>query len=124
MHKPGKAQSVRVEYRSLDPAANPYLAYAVILAAGLKGIEEGYELPPEAEDDVWALTDRERDALGITPLPTSLKRALSAMSASDLVADTLGEDTFEYFVRNKRREYLAYDAQVTDFELSQFLPRG
>ncbi|BAW93258.1 glutamine synthetase [Actinomyces sp. Chiba101] len=124
MHKPGKAQAVRVEYRSLDPAANPYLAFATILAAGMKGIEEGYGLPAETEDDVWALTDGERDALGIEALPTSLKRAVSAMSGSDLVADTLGEDTFEYFRRNKRHEYQAYDAQVTDFEIGQFFRRS
>ncbi|WP_366179964.1 type I glutamate--ammonia ligase [Actinomyces timonensis] len=124
MHKPGKAQAVRVEYRSLDPAANPYLAFATILAAGMKGIEEGYDLPPETEDDVWALTDGERDALGIEALPTSLKRAVAAMSGSDLVADTLGEDTFEYFRRNKRHEYQAYDAQVTDFEIGQFFRRA
>ncbi|VEG25817.1 type I glutamate--ammonia ligase [Actinomyces howellii] len=124
MHKPGKGQSVRVEYRSLDPAANPYLAYAVILAAGLKGIEEGYELPPEAEDDVWALTEGERQALGIGALPTSLKSAVAAMSGSDLVADTLGEAAFEFFMRNKRREFMAYDAQVTDYEINQFFPRS
>ena len=124
MHKPGKAQAVRVEYRSLDPAANPYLAFATILAAGMKGIEEGYDLPAETEDDVWALTDGEREALGIEALPTSLKRAVAAMSGSDLVADTLGEDTFEYFRRNKKHEYQAYDAQVTDFELGQFFRRA
>ena len=124
MHKPGKAQAVRVEYRSLDPAANPYLAFATILAAGMKGIEEGYDLPAETEDDVWALTDGEREALGIEALPTSLKRAVAAMSGSDLVADTLGEDTFEYFRRNKKHEYQAYDAQVTDFEIGQFFPRA
>ncbi len=122
MHKPGKGQSVRVEYRGIDSSANPYLAYAVILAAGLKGIEEGYDLPSETEDDVWALTEGERRAMGIGALPTSLKRAVTAMSDSDLVADTLGEDAFEYFMRNKRREYRAYDAQVTAFELSQFFP--
>ena len=124
MHKPGKAQSVRVEYRALDTAANPYLAFAVILAAGMKGIEEGYELPPEAEDAVWALSERERQALGIPALPTSLKSAIEAMSSSDLVADTLGEDAFEFFMRNKRREYEAYDAQVTQFEIEQFFPRN
>lgn len=124
LHKPGKAQSARVEYRGIDASANPYLAYAVILTAGLKGIEEGYELPPEAEDDVWALTEQERKALDITALPSSLKRAVAAMDESDLVADTLGEDAFEFFVRNKRREYEAYDAQVTDFELEQFFPRS
>jgi glutamine synthetase, type I len=114
---------VRVEYRGIDSSANPYLAYAVILAAGLKGIEEGYELPSETEDDVWALSEGERRAMGIGALPTSLKRAVAAMSDSDLVADTLGEDAFEYFLRNKRREYRSYDAQVTDFEISQFFPR-
>ena len=124
MHKPGKAQSARVEFRGIDSSANPYLAYAVILAAGLKGIEEGYELPPEAEDDVWALSEMERRALGIHALPTSLKSAVAAMERSDLVADTFGEDTFEFFLRNKRREYRAYDAQVTDFEISQFFPRA
>ena len=124
MHKPGKAQSARVEFRGIDSSANPYLAYAVILAAGLKGIEEGYELPPEAEDDVWALSEMERKALGIHALPTSLKSAVAAMERSDLVADTFGEDTFEFFLRNKRREYRAYDAQVTDFEISQFFPRA
>ena len=124
MHKPGKAQSTRVEFRGIDSSANPYLAYAVILAAGLKGIEEGYELPPEAEDDVWALSEMERKALGIHALPTSLKSAVAAMERSDLVADTFGEDTFEFFLRNKRREYRAYDAQVTDFEISQFFPRA
>ena len=123
MHKPGKGQSVRVEYRGIDSSANPYLAYAVILAAGLKGIEEGYDLPSETEDDVWALTEGERRAMSIGALPTSLKRAVAAMSDSDLVADTLGEDAFEYFMRNKRREYRAYDAQVTPFELGQFFPR-
>ena len=124
MHKPGKAQSARVEFRGIYSSANPYLAYAVILAAGLKGIEEGYELPPEAEDDVWALSEMERKALGIHALPTSLKSAVAAMEQSDLVADTFGEDTFEFFLRNKRREYRAYDAQVTDFEISQFFPRA
>ena len=123
MHKPGKAQSSRVEYRGIDSSANPYLAVAVILAAGLKGIEEDYELPAETEDDVWLLSDVERAALGIGELPTSLKSAVVAMSGSDLVADTLGENAFEFFLRNKRREYRAYDAQVTDFELGQFFPR-
>ena len=123
MHKPGKAQSSRVEYRGIDSSANPYLAVAVILAAGLKGIEEDYELPAETEDDVWLLSDVERGALGIGELPTSLKSAVVAMSGSDLVADTLGENAFEFFLRNKRREYRAYDAQVTDCELGQFFPR-
>ncbi|WP_067780530.1 type I glutamate--ammonia ligase [Actinomyces vulturis] len=123
MHKPGKAQSVRVEYRSLDSAANPYLAFAVILAAGLKGIEEGYDLPAEAEDDVWALSPLEREALGIEALPTSLKSAVAAMRDSELVAQTLGEDAFAYFLRDKEQEWRAYDAQVTQYEISQFFPK-
>ena len=76
MYKPGKANSTRVEMRSLDSACNPYLAFAVLLAAGLKGIEEGYELPPGAEDDVWSLSDAERRALGYDELPHNLADAL------------------------------------------------
>src|SRR5690606_24983875 len=76
MYKPQKGNSTRVEFRSVDPATNPYLAFAVILAAGLKGIEDGLELPPGADDDVWALTEAERRALGIYPLPESLGQAV------------------------------------------------
>ena len=82
MYKPGKANSTRVELRSLDSACNPYLAFAVLLAAGLKGIEEGYELPPGAEDDVWSLSDTERRALGYDELPHNLADALRAMEDS------------------------------------------
>ena len=96
LYKPGKGQSARVEYRAIDSAANPYLAFALLLAAGLKGIEEGYELPPEAEDDVWALTDSERRALGYGPLPASLDHALEFMEETELVAETLGEQVFDY----------------------------
>ncbi|MGB3413974.1 MAG: type I glutamate--ammonia ligase [Microbacteriaceae bacterium] len=123
LYKPNKSQSARVEYRGLDSAANPYLAYALILAAGLKGIEEGYELPPEAEDDVWQLTDAERMALGYKPLPESLDRALKNMEESDLVAETLGEHVFNYFLKNKRKEWHAYRNQVTPYELESNLNR-
>ncbi|QTE28416.1 type I glutamate--ammonia ligase [Pengzhenrongella sicca] len=122
MYKPGKGQSSRVEYRALDSAANPYLAFAVLLAAGLKGIEEGYELPEGAEDDVWELTDSERRALGIEPLPQSLDQAISIMERSELVAETLGEHVFDFVLRNKRREWDEYRGQVTQFELQKFLP--
>ena len=81
--------SSRVEVRSLDSACNPYLAFAVLLAAGLKGIEEGYDLPPETEDDVWSLTDAERKAMGIKPLPASLSEAITTMEGSELVAEQL-----------------------------------
>lgn len=122
MYKPSKGQSTRIEYRALDSGANPYLAYAVILAAGLKGIEEGYELPPEAEDDVWSLTDSERRALGMKPLPESLNEAIALMERSELVAETLGEHVFDFFLRNKRAEYANYRRQVTPWELKRLLP--
>ena len=121
LYKPNKGQSSRVEYRALDSAANPYLAFALMLAAGLKGIEEGYELPPEAEDNVWSLTDAERRALGYAPLPASLDQALQAMEESVLVAETLGEQVFNYVLRNKRKEWSGYRAQVTPFELQSNL---
>ena len=77
----------------------------MLLAAGLKGIEEGYELPPETEDDVWSLTDAERQAMGIKPLPASLNEAIAIMESSELVAETLGEHVFDFFLRNKRAEW-------------------
>jgi len=122
MYKPNKGASTRIEFRSLDSACNPYLAFAVILAAGLKGIEQGYELPAGAEDDVWALTDAERHVLGIDPLPTSLHQAITAMENSELVADALGEHVFDFFLRNKKREWEEYRSQVTAFELERYLP--
>jgi len=118
----GKPNSARVEVRSLDSACNPYLSFAVLLGAGLKGIEEGYELLPGAEDDVWALTDSERRALGIKPLPASLADAISIMEESELVAETLGEGVFDFFLRNKRQEWSDYRQQVTPFELNRYLP--
>lgn len=121
MYKPNKGQSTRIELRTIDAACNPYLAFAVILAAGLKGIEEGYELPREAEDDVWALSDKERKALGIQPLPTNLSEAIKIAEDSELLADTLGEHVFDFFLRNKRREWEDYRSQVTPFELQTYL---
>ncbi|GAA1739044.1 type I glutamate--ammonia ligase [Isoptericola hypogeus] len=121
MYKPGKGNSARVEYRALDSATNPYLAFAVLLAAGLKGIEDGYDLPEATGDDVWELTDRERRSLGIAPLPQSLDEAVDLMESSELVAETLGEHVFDYVLRNKRQEWDAYRAQVTPYELHRFL---
>ena len=122
MYKPQKDQSTRVEYRGLDSAANPYLAYALLLEAGLKGIQEGYELPAGADDDVWALSDAERRVMGIEPLPTSLDDAIKVMEKSELVAQTLGEHVFDVFLRNKRAEFDAYRSQVTQWELDTDLP--
>ncbi|MDR1833368.1 MAG: glutamine synthetase, partial [Propionibacteriaceae bacterium] len=121
MFKPNKGASARIELRSIDSAANPYLAYAVVLAAGLKGIESEYELPEGAEDDVWALTDRQRQALGIKPLPKSLGNAIDALEESQLVTETLGEHVFEFFLRNKKAEYEEYRSNVSEWELNKFL---
>lgn len=121
LYKPGKGQSARVEYRAIDSAANPYLAFSLLLAAGLKGIEEGYELPAEAEDNVWELSDAERRALGYNQLPASLDHAVSLMEDSELVAETLGEQVFNYVLLNKRSEWKQYRAQVTPYELESNL---
>ncbi|MFM7014018.1 MAG: type I glutamate--ammonia ligase [Actinomycetota bacterium] len=121
LYKPDKGQSSRIEYRAIDSAANPYLAYALILAAGLKGIENEYELPAETEDNVWDLTDSERRAMGIQPLPQSLDHAIRKLEESELAAETLGEQVFSYVLANKQREWSAYRSQVTPFELAQNL---
>ena len=105
MYKPNKGQSSRVEYRGIDSAANPYLAYALMLSAG----------------NVWSLTDSERRALGYAPLPTSLDHALEYMEESELVAETLGEQVFNYVLLNKRREWQEYRSQVTPYELKSNL---
>ena len=122
MYSPSKASSRRVEIRSLDSACNPYLAYSVILAAGLKGVAEGYELPPAAEDDVWSLSDAERRAAGYANLPQNLGEALAEMENSELLAETLGEHVFDFFLRNKRNEWDAYRLSVTPYELRTLLP--
>ncbi len=121
LYKPNKSNSSRIEYRAIDSAANPYLAYALLLSAGLKGIEEGLELPPEAEDNVWNLTDSERRAMGIQPLPQSLEHAIRKLEESELAAEVLGEEVFSYVLANKRREWSDYRSQVTPFELQQNL---
>ena len=122
MYKPSKGQSTRVEMRSLDAACNPYLAFALLVSAGLKGIEEGYDVPPETEDDVWNLTAAERKAMGIEPLPQNLGEALTLMERSDLAAETLGEHVFDFFLRNKKQEWEEYRSEVTAFELRKNLP--
>ena len=118
--KEGRADACRIEYRSPDPACNPYLAFAVILAAGLKGVEEGYELPAEAEANLFALSDTEREKIGIPALPGSLAEALDVMSRSELVEETLGDHVFEWFLRNKWAEWADYKTQVTPFELDRY----
>ncbi|MEI8049873.1 MAG: type I glutamate--ammonia ligase [Actinomycetes bacterium] len=121
--KKDKVESTRIEYRAPDSAANPYLAFAVILAAGLAGIDGGYELPPEADANLFDLSAGDLTAMGITPLPGSLNDAVDAMERSTLVRETLGEHLFEWFIRNKRAEWSAYKAEISNFELQRYLPR-
>ncbi|MBA3430296.1 MAG: glutamine synthetase, partial [Actinobacteria bacterium] len=122
MYKPRKEQSTRVEIRSPDPACNPYLAFSVILAAGLKGIDEGYELAPEATDNIYEMSESQRRAGGIRHLPSDLYNALNEMEGSDLVAEALGEQVFEYLLRNKHAEWDEYKGYVSPYELERYLP--
>ena len=121
--KRGKEDSTRIEYRAPDPACNPYLAFAVVLAAGLAGVQEGYELAPETAANLYETTPEERMAEGIRTLPASMHEAVEEMERSELVAETLGEHVFEWFIRNKRAEWSAYKRTVTQFELDRYLPR-
>ncbi len=121
--KKGRPESTRIEYRAPDPACNPYLAFAVVLAAGMKGIEEGYPLPDEAAADLWSMTPEELASEGIEDLPGNLHEAIVCMERSELVAETLGEHVFEWFIRNKRDEWNAYKMHVSQFELDRYLPQ-
>ncbi len=120
--KKGHPESTRVEYRSPDPACNPYLAFALVLAAGLRGIEESYALPPEAAANLYELSPEELLADKIESLPGSLAEAVAEMERSELVADTLGEHVFEWFIRNKRAEWAGYKEQVSQWEIDRYLP--
>src|SRR5664279_3283745 len=120
-YSPGKSSSQRLEFRLPDSACNPYLMYTVVIAAGLKGVREEYELAAPAEDNVWSLSEVERRAMGYQKLPTSLESALAVMEGSELVAEALGEHVFDFFLRNKRAEWEAYRRQVTPQELKRYL---
>ena len=119
--KRGSSNATRLEYRSPDPATNPYLAFSVLLAAGLAGVQGGYELPPEAEANLFELSDEELAKAGIGQLPQSLDSAVRAMEQSELVANTLGDHMFEWFLRNKRDEWRRYKTHVSQFELDRYL---
>jgi len=116
----GKESTVRAEVRNPDPAANPYLAFAVMLAAGLEGIEKGYELPPAIEPNIYTMEAEEREAAGLTMLPNNLYEAITETQRSDLVRRALGEHAFERFVTNKLNEWYEYREQVTDFEIQRY----
>jgi glutamine synthetase len=120
--KHGKIESTRLEYRAPDSACNPYLTFAVVLAAGLKGIEGEYPLPAEADANLFTLSDRDLAAKGIASLPPSLHDAVNEMERSELLAETLGDHVFEWFIRNKRAEWDEYQSQVSQFELDRYLP--
>jgi glutamine synthetase len=122
MYKPGKELATRVEYRSPDPAANPYLAFSVMLAAGLAGINNKYDLPAPMEQDVYHMSEADRTAAGIKSLPGSLKDALQLAEMSPLVREALGDHVFEAFIVNKRKEWDDYRMNVSQWELERYLP--
>ena len=120
--KRGKDSSTRIEYRAPDPACNPYLAFSVLLAAGMRGIEAGYELPGELTENLYEMTPGELAKAGIVSLPGSLAEAVDALEGSELMHEALGEHVFEWFIRNKRTEWAAYKTHVSQFELERYLP--
>jgi len=122
MYKPGKENATRMEFRSPDPACNPYLAFAVMLAAGLKGVEKKYPLPEPVEEDIYEMDEKARAAAGITSLPGSLHQAISLVEKSELVRETLGDHIFNKFVENKKLEWDRFRTHVSQFELERYLP--
>jgi glutamine synthetase len=122
MYKPGKESATRIELRNPDPACNPYLAFSVMLAAGLRGIEEQLECPQPHEVDIFELTQAQRDEMGITSLPGSLNEAIQLCEQSSLVREALGEHVFREFIANKRLEWDRYRVHISDFELNEYLP--
>ncbi len=121
-YKPGKETHTRIEYRSPDSACNPYLAFAVMLAAGLDGIEHERPIPAPVEENVFELTAAERDARGIETLPGSLIEAIEQAERSPFLRNALGDHTFESLIKNKRIEWERYRRHVSDFELAEYLP--
>ena len=122
LYHPGKEQALRAEFRSPDPACNPYLTFAVMLAAGLEGIEKGYKLPAAIEKNLYDLSDEERHELGVDSLPENLGEALKEMEKSTLVKDALGDHIFNRFIELKKEEWRDYQSQVTPYELEKYLP--
>jgi len=121
-YRPGREKSTRIEFRSPDPACNPYLAFSVILAAGLEGIEKEYEVPDPVEENVYDMTEEERQKRGIGTLPTSLLEAILLTDKSELVRKALGDHIFKALIKNKKIEWDHYRAQVTGYELKNYLP--
>ncbi|MFA4888804.1 MAG: glutamine synthetase family protein [Candidatus Omnitrophota bacterium] len=122
MYKPGKEKSTRIEYRVPDPACNPYLAFSVMLAAGLEGIEKGYALAAPSNDNIYHMTGEGREKAKINSLPEDLLEAIKLTEKSELVKKALGEALFNFFIRNKKMEWDEYKAQVTQYEIDKYLP--
>jgi glutamine synthetase len=122
LYKPGKENATRVELRNPDPACNPYLAFAAMLAAGLDGIEKGMKLPPEASNNIYEMTEAERTEAGIGSLPEDLYNAIQEFEGSSFVREALGDHVCDYLVRNKWEEWDEYKTLVTSYELSRYLP--
>lgn len=122
MYKPGKEKATRLEYRSPDPACNPYLSFSAMLAAGLEGISKKYKLAEPANDNIYHMTEEERDRSQIKSLPEDLLEAIRISENSKLVKECLGDKVFEYFIRNKKMEWDEYKAQVTQYEVNKYLP--
>ena len=121
-YQPGKENSTRIEFRSPDPACNPYFAFSVMLAAGLEGIEKEYEIPAPIEENVYEMTEEERKRRNIGTLPGSLWEAIKLTEESDVVRKALGEHVFDAFIQNKKIEWELYRSQVTGYELDKYLP--
>ncbi len=121
LYKPGKEKAMRLEYRSPDPACNPYLAFAAMLAAGLDGIKKKLTPPSPVEENVYKMTPEKRKKLNIDQLPEDLWEAISIAESSTLVKECLGDHVFENFITNKKIEWEKYRAQVTDYELDRYL---
>jgi glutamine synthetase len=122
MYKPGKEAATRCEYRAPDPACNPYLAFTVMLAAGLEGIEKNYKLPDPVEVDIYHLSQAERKKLGIQELPGSLHEAIVEVEKSSVVKKALGDHIFNKFLENKKIEWDAFRMHVSDYEIDRYLP--
>ena len=120
--RPGRQDTMRVEYRAPDPACNPYLAFAVMLAAGLEGIEKEYQLPAPVAANVFTMSEEERRARGIGTLPGSLNEAIAAAEGSALLRRALGDHVFESFITNKQIEWDSFRKHITDYELKRYLP--
>jgi len=122
MYKPGKEVATRIEFRSPDPACNPYLAFAVMLAAGLRGIEKNYPLPDPVEEDIYEMDESARESAGIHSLPGNLFEAIKECEESELVRETLGDHIFNKFIENKKIEWDSYRTHVSRYEIEKYLP--